>query len=54
MNRAGERMADVSVQALAAPAFYLELALGALAPGEYLIELASGAARELIPLKVGA
>ena len=54
MNRAGERMADVPVQALAAPAFYLELALGALAPGEYLIELASGAARELIPLKVGA
>ncbi len=54
LNRAGERMADVPVQALAAPAFYLELALGALAPGEYLIELASGAARELVPLKVGA
>jgi VWFA-related protein len=54
LNRAGERMADVPVQALAAPAYYAELALAALAPGEYLIEIASGTARELVPLKVGA
>ncbi|MGE0392261.1 MAG: VWA domain-containing protein [Vicinamibacterales bacterium] len=54
LNRAGERMAEVPVQALTAPAYYLELVLAALAPGEYLIELASGSARELVPLKVGA
>lgn len=54
LNRAGQKMADVPVQALTAPAFYLDVSLGALAPGEYLLELTAGAAKELIPLKIGA
>jgi len=54
LNRAGERMVDVPVQVLVAPVYYLELQLGALAPGEYLIEVTSGSARELVPLKIGA
>ncbi len=54
LNRTGQRMADIPLQVLTTPAYYLDLSLGALAPGEYLLEISAGQARELIPLKIGA
>lgn len=53
LNRNAQRMAEVPVQGGVAPAFHVDLPLGALAAGEYLLEISAGSSRELIPLKVG-
>jgi VWFA-related protein len=58
LNRAGDGMADLPVQATTAGAIDVELTLSALAAGEYLIELtatnpAGSTAQELIAFKVG-
>jgi VWFA-related protein len=56
LNRAGQKMADLPVQAQGAAAD-VELPLASLAPGDYLIEVnakaESGTAQELIAFKVG-
>ena len=59
LNRAGDKMADVPVTAAAVGGTHqIDLGLGAMAAGEYLIEItatgATGEAKELIPLRVGA
>ena len=54
LNRNAQRMADVPVQPGTASAFHLDLPLGALAAGEYLLEISAGASRELVPLKIGS
>jgi hypothetical protein len=59
MNRAGQKMADVPVVAAAAGGTHqIDMGLGSVAPGEYLIEVtvkgATGEAKELVPLRIGA
>ena len=54
LNRSGDRMAEVPVQAAGGPGHYAEVVLGSLAPGDYVVQVTAGSARELIPLKVGA
>ncbi|MBI4886975.1 MAG: VWA domain-containing protein [Acidobacteria bacterium] len=59
MNRGGQKMADVPVTpATAGGTHQIDLSLSAIAAGEYLIEItvkgATGEAKELIPLRVGA
>jgi VWFA-related protein len=57
LNRAGGKMADLTVQAGQAGASDIELPLSALAAGDYLIEVNAktdtGTAQELIAFKVG-
>ena len=53
LNRNAQRMADVPVLAGPAPAFHVDLPLGSLAAGDYLLEISAGSSRELVPLKVG-
>ncbi len=56
LNRAGQSMSDLPVQTPAGRSAEIDLALSALAAGEYLIELnaktASGTAQELIAFRV--
>ncbi len=59
LNRAGEKRADVPVTAATVGGTHkIDLALGSIAPGEYLIEItatgATGETKELVPLRVGA
>ena len=59
LNRGGDKMADVPVTAAAVGGTHqIDLGLGAMAAGEYLIEItatgATGEAKELIPLRVGS
>ncbi|HEX5475930.1 MAG TPA: VWA domain-containing protein [Vicinamibacterales bacterium] len=58
LNRAGQSMADVPVQAAGGPTYQADLPLASLAAGEYLLQLdaktASGTARQLVAFKVGA
>jgi VWFA-related protein len=59
LNRAGQKMADVPVAAAQAGGSHqINLSLAAIPAGEYLIEItiktASGEAKELVPLRVGA
>ena len=57
LNRSGQKMADLPIQATAGAPSDLELPLAALPIGDYLIEVnaktASGTAQELIAFKVG-
>jgi hypothetical protein len=57
LNRAGQKMSDLPVQAAAGRPFELELPLSSLPAGDYLIELTgktpSGSAQELVAFKVG-
>jgi hypothetical protein len=55
LNRAGQKMADLPVSAATAGGTHqIDFALGSIAPGEYLIELAAGSSKELVPLRVGS
>jgi VWFA-related protein len=59
LNRAGEKMVDLPVTAAAVGGTHqIDLGLGAVASGEYLVEItatgATGETTELIPLRVGA
>jgi VWFA-related protein len=53
LDRMGKRMMEVAVHADAAPLFHLDLPLGVLAAGDYLIEISAGVFREIVALKVG-
>jgi len=57
LNRGGQKMADLPLQAAAAGTGELELPLSALPMGDYLIELSAtvptGSAQEMIAFKVG-
>ena len=54
LNRAGQRMAEIPVQpsSLGAQMHQLDVPLAALAPGEYLIEIAAGEAQQLVAIRV--
>ena len=59
LNRGGDKMADVPVTTTAVGGTHqIDLGLGAMAAGEYLIEItatgATGETKELIPLRVGS
>jgi hypothetical protein len=58
LNRAGQKMADVTVGAAESGAARIDLPLAGLAPGEYLLQIKakdeSGEATEIVPLKVSA
>ena len=59
LNRAGNRMADVPVTAAQAGGTHqINLSLASIPAGEYLVEIsvksATGEAKELVPLRVGA
>ena len=59
LNGAGKKFSDIPVaQATAGGTHQIDLSLGAIAAGEYLVEItvkgATGEAKELVPLRVGA
>ena len=59
LNRAGDKMADLPVSPAAAGGTHqIDLGLGAMATGAYLVEItatgATGETKELIPLRVGS
>jgi hypothetical protein len=55
LNRAGQKMADLPIAATTSGGTHqIDFALGSIAPGEYLVELTAGGAKELVPLRVGS
>jgi hypothetical protein len=58
LNRSGQSMADVPVQAAAGQPFQIDFPLAPLAAGEYLLQVdaktASGSAQQVIAFKVGS
>ena len=59
LNRAGAKMADVPVAAAGAGGTHeIDLSLGSIATGEYLVEItakgATGEAKELVAIRIGA
>jgi VWFA-related protein len=55
LNRAGQKMTDLPITPAAAGGTHqIELSLGSVPPGEYLVELTLGSTKELVPLKVGS
>lgn len=54
LNRTGERMADLPVQPspLGAQVHHVDVPLASLAPGEYLIEISAGDAKQLVAIRV--
>jgi VWFA-related protein len=53
LNRAGQKMVDLPIAAATAGGTHqIDMGLGSVAPGEYLIEVSVGDAKELIPLRV--
>ena len=56
LNRAGQPMADVPVQAAAGKPFQIDLPLASLAAGQYVLELdaktPSGAAQQMIGFRI--
>ena len=58
LNRAGQSMADVPVQAVAGKPLQIDLPLASLAAGQYLLELdaktSSGTAQQMIAFSVGS
>jgi VWFA-related protein len=55
LNRAGQKMSDISIAAATVGGTHqIDLGLGSIAPGEYLIELTVGGTKELVPLKIGS
>ncbi|HYT75750.1 MAG TPA: hypothetical protein VEL79_13430, partial [Vicinamibacterales bacterium] len=58
LNRAGQPMADVPVQATEGKPFQIDFPLASLAAGEYILELnakaGSGTAQQMIGFKVGS
>jgi len=55
LNRNGQKMSDIPIApATLGGTHQIDLGLSAIPPGEYLIEIGVGAAKELVPLKVGS
>jgi hypothetical protein len=55
LNRAGTKMTDLPIAPAAAGGTHqIDFGLGAVAPGEYLVEISVGDVKELVPLKVGS
>ena len=55
LNRQGQKMADLPVApAVTGGTHQLDLGLGSIPPGEYLVEISAGASKELVPLRVGS
>ncbi len=58
LNRTGQPMADLPVQPASGPTFQIDLPLGSLAGGEYLLQVNAktdaGTAQQLIAFKVGS
>jgi VWFA-related protein len=58
LNRSGQPMADVSVQAVAGQPFQIDVPLASLAAGEYVLQVdaktGSGSAQEMIAFRVGS
>jgi VWFA-related protein len=59
LNRGGQKMADLPVaQATAGGTHQIDFSLGAIPPGEYLVEITvkgpGGEAKELVPFRVGS
>jgi VWFA-related protein len=55
LNRNGQRMSEVPVTPTTAGGSHqIDLGLGGIPPGEYLVEISAGSAKELVPLKVGS
>jgi hypothetical protein len=54
LNRNGQKMSEVPVTPTTTGGTHqIDLGLGGIPPGEYLVEITVGASKELIPLKVG-
>jgi hypothetical protein len=55
LNRNGQKMSEVPVAPTTTGGSHqIDLGLGGIPPGEYLVEITVGASKELIPLKVGS
>jgi VWFA-related protein len=55
LNRNGQKMSEIPVAPTTTGGTHqVDLGLGAIPPGEYLVEISVGDAKELIPLKVGS
>jgi VWFA-related protein len=55
LNRNGGKMAELPVApATTGGTHQIDFGLGGIAPGEYLIEISVGSAKELVPMKVGS
>ena len=55
LNRNGDKMADLPIQpAVSGGTHQIDFALGVVPPGEYLVEVSAGEAKELVPLRVGS
>jgi VWFA-related protein len=55
LNRNGQKMSEVPVSPAATGGTHqIDLGLGGIPPGEYLVEVSVGSAKELVPLKVGS
>ena len=55
LNRSGNKMTDLPVAAAAAGGTHqIDLGLGSVPPGEYLVEISVGDVKELVPLKIGS
>jgi hypothetical protein len=55
LNRNGQKMSEVPVAATTTGGSHqIDLGLGGIPPGEYLVEITVGTSKELIPLKVGS
>jgi VWFA-related protein len=55
LNRNGQKMADIPVAAATVGGTHqVDLGLGSIPPGEYLVEISAGSTKELIPMKVGS
>ena len=55
LNRNGQKMADVPVApAVTGGTHQIDLGLASIPPGEYLVEISTGTAKELVPVRVGS
>ena len=55
LNRNGQKMSDIPITPTTVGGTHqIDLALGAFPPGQYLIEVGAGSAKELIPLRIGS
>jgi hypothetical protein len=55
LNRNGQKMSDLPVAPTTTGGTHqIDFGLGGIPPGEYLIEISAGKAKELIPMKVGS
>ena len=55
LNRAGQKMTELPLApATAGGTHQIDMGLGSVAPGEYLIEISVGEIKELVPLRIGS